>query len=175
MENSRFLIIIFDFEGENVVIRVLGERGGRLYTILVLLVYIWPYAILLPFGAARAPLPLSLLRPRCTEQRNAYVSLPSTEFFQISSSEIGSFFSRLSMFFSFIITPVFLVHKTQFVILLLISWTSSFLQNFVSYISTCTWTQSESCHHKNIDALNVCTFACALTLKIRNDYTFHNV
>ena len=40
MENSRFLIIIFDFEGENVVIRVLGERGGRLYTILVLLVYI---------------------------------------------------------------------------------------------------------------------------------------
>ena len=77
------------------------------------------------------------------------------------------------MFFSFIITPVFLVHKTQFVILLLISWTSSFLQNFVSYISTCTWTQSELCHHKNIEALNVCTFACALTLKIRNDYTFH--
>ena len=28
---------------------------------------------------------------------------------------------------------------------------------------------------KNIDALNVYTFACALTLKIRNDYTFHNV
>ena len=26
----------------------------------------------------------------------------------------------------------------------------------------------------NIDALNVYTFACALTLNIRNDYTFHN-
>ena len=94
--------------------------------------------------------------------------------FQIAISTIGSFLSRISMFSHSLLLPSFWFIKPSLLPYFLFPELCLFFKTSYHILSTCTWNQSESCHHKNIDALNVCTFACALALKIRYDYTFHN-
>ena len=98
---------------------------------------------------------------------------PSTDF-QIAISTIGPFLSRVSMFPHSLLLPSFWFIKPSLLPYFLFPKLCLFFKTSYHILSTCTWNLSESCHHKNIDALNVCTFACALALKIRYDYTFHN-
>ena len=132
--------------------------------------YTWPYAILLPWRGPCAYTPLSLSNMRATSVASAP---PSTDF-QIAISTIGPFLSRVSMFPHSLLLPSFWFIKPSLLPYFLFPKLCLFFKTSCHILPTCTWNQSESCHHKNIDALNVCTFACALALKIRYDYTFHN-
>ena len=132
--------------------------------------YTWPYAILLPWRGPCAYTPLWLSNMRATSVASAP---PSTDF-QIAISTIGPFLSGISMFPHSLLLPSFWFIKPSLLPYFLFPKLCLFFKTSCHILSTCTWNQSESCHHKNIDALNVCTFACALALKIRYDYTFHN-